>query len=127
MRRTTTWLTAAAALLLALGACGDDGGDKGDEAATGCQPADSSITVGALDKVAFDADSYDAEAGCVEVTYVNEGSLAHTLLVKDLDGFKLAVGDEDVGTLELEPGDYTLFCDIPGHEAAGMEATLTVE
>jgi uncharacterized cupredoxin-like copper-binding protein len=34
-------------------------------------------------------------------------------------------GDTDVGTADLEPGEYRLYCDVPGHES--MEATLTVE
>ena len=43
-----------------------------------------------------------------------------------MSGFKLSVGDEATGTVELTPGTYTLFCDLPGHESAGMKATLTV-
>jgi len=120
-------MSAAAALLIGgLTACGDsDDGDGGDSAA--CSPIGSSVTVGALDKLEFDADSYSAEAGCVEFTYRNEGNLAHTLLIKGEDGFKLSVGDTDEGAIELDAGSYTLYCDIAGHEAAGMVADLTVE
>jgi plastocyanin len=127
MRRTLLSLTGAAALALALSACGDSddsGGGGGDEA--GCTTPDSSITVGAQDALKFDAEAYEADAGCVEFTYTNEGSVAHTLLIKGKSGFKLEVGDEDTGSIELTPGDYTLFCDIAGHEPAGMTADLTV-
>lgn len=129
MRRNLLCLAGAAALAVTLTACGDSGdsGDAGDEGASGaCSPAVSSITVGAQDSLKFDADSYEADAGCVELTYANEGSVAHTLLIKDVGDFKLSVGDTDAGTVELEPGTYTLYCDIAGHEAAGMTAELTV-
>ena len=122
MRRTLICIAGAAALATTLTACGDKGGGG----ASACTPADSSITVGALDKLQFDAPAYDASAGCIEVTYKNEGSLAHTLLVKGQPGFKLAIGDQDVGTITLDAGTYTLYCDITGHEAAGMKANLTV-
>ena len=128
-------LTLVAALVSAplLAACGDDDSatDTTDEP-TETTVADtggtggSSLTVHATDQLKFDAESYEAEAGEVDVTYVNDGTIAHTLLVKDVSGFKLAVGDEDEGTVELESGEYTLYCDVAGHEAAGMVATLTV-
>ena len=30
-------------------------------------------------------------------------------------------------TVDLPPGRYVLFCDLPGHEAAGMASTITVQ
>ena len=111
--------------MITLTACGDSGDDDGGSAG-GCTTPGSSFTVGALDELKFDAESYDTEAGCVEITYENEGSIAHTLLIKKVSGFKLAVGDTDTGTVELDPGSYTLFCDVAGHESAGMTADLTV-
>jgi plastocyanin len=122
MRRTLAVL-ATFALALVVTACGDDGGDSADPA---CQPVTSSFEVGAQDKLRFDADSYEADAGCIEVTYLNEGNVPHTLLVKDHKGFKLSVGRSDTGTIELPAGTYELYCDIAGHESAGMKAELTV-
>ena len=111
------------ALVVAVAACGDSGSDSADDAA--CTP-DSSVQVAGLDKLTFDSDAYSADSGCVEIEYTNDGSVAHTLLIKRKPGFKLSVGRTDSGALELEPGTYTLFCDVPGHEAAGMHAELTV-
>ncbi len=124
MRRNLLCLASAATLVISLGACGDSGSDDDTEAGA-CTP-DSELTVGAQDALKFDADSYDAGGPCIEVTYTNEGSVAHTLLVKGESGFKLSVGRTDTGSIELEPGAYTLFCDIAGHESAGMVADLTV-
>ena len=113
----------AAAPLFA--ACGDDDTTSDPPASTTGEPT-SSLTVHGTDDLKFDKDSYDAEAGTIDVTYVNDGSVAHTLLIKDVDDFKLSIGSEDEGTVDLEAGDYTLYCDVAGHEAAGMVAELTV-
>jgi len=82
--------------------------------------------VHAKNELKFDAEAYETAAGCVGVTYINDGSTAHTLLIKEVTGFKLSIGDEDTGAIELASGTYSLYCDVPGHEAAGMRAELTV-
>ena len=98
-----------------------------DDGASGCTPVDSELAVGAEDSLKFDEDSYDTDAGCVEVTYTNDGSTAHNLLIEGESGFKLSVGDVDTGTVELAAGNYELYCDVAGHQAAGMVADLSVE
>jgi len=35
--------------------------------------------------------------------------------------------DPPVLSIDLPPGRYVLFCDLPGHEAAGMSSTITVQ
>jgi plastocyanin len=121
MRRPLLSLATAAALGTTLVACGGS-----DDGASGCTPPGSEVTVGAEDDLTFDADSYEADAGCIEITYRNDGSVAHTLLVKGKSGFKLSVGDTDTGNVDLPAGTYELFCDVAGHEAAGMKADLVV-
>src|SRR5680860_240177 len=111
---------------LSLGACGDgaSSNSSSEPEATG----DAAVTVIAED-IKFPEDTYQAEPGTVAIAYRNEGSIQHTLVIEDVDGFKLDVpgnGDVDEGSVELEAGEYTLFCDIPGHRSAGMEATLEV-
>jgi uncharacterized cupredoxin-like copper-binding protein len=39
---------------------------------------------------------------------------------------ELEPGGEGKVTLSLQPGTYVLFCNVPGHYAAGMWAVLTV-
>jgi plastocyanin len=103
---------------------------------TGCGGGSSSenvngaaFTVHAKDTLKFDKTNYDAKAGDIKIGYASDGTMTHTLLVAGHDGFKLQVsGDKktDEGTINLPPGEYTLYCDIAGHESAGMKATLTV-
>lgn len=109
------------ALGIAAAACGGS-----DDGASGCSPPDSEVTVGATDELKFDAESYAAGSGCVEFTYENEGDTAHTLLIKGKSGFKLSVGDTDTGTIDLPTGSYEIYCDVAGHESAGMIADLNV-
>jgi cytochrome c oxidase subunit 2 len=131
---TNRRLTQIGALVVAgavLGGCGgdDDGGGGGGEGlSSGSGGGGDTVTVVAQDSLRFDRDEYTASAGEVTIDYENSGNLTHTLLIDGVDDFKLMVtssGDTDEGTDELEPGDYRIFCDIPGHES--MEATLTVE
>jgi plastocyanin len=86
------------------------------------------MTVVAED-IRFSESTFRAEAGSVAVTFRNDGSIEHTLVIEGVAGFKLDVpanGDVDEGTVDLQAGDYTLYCDVPGHRDSGMEATLEV-
>jgi uncharacterized cupredoxin-like copper-binding protein len=50
-------------------------------------------------------------------------------VVEEDPKFKKLVADGGktvAGKLEAKAGNYTLFCDVPGHRAAGMEAKLVV-
>ena len=108
-------------LLLPFAACG------GGSSTGGGSTEGADVTVHAQDSLKFDKTDYSAKAGDVKIAYVGDGSLTHTLLIKDKSGFKLQVShNTKTGTVNLTPGSYTLFCDVPGHESAGMKATLTV-
>jgi plastocyanin len=90
--------------------------------------ATSSVAVQALASIKFDATEFTANKGIVQLNY--SGATGHTLAIQDpkFDGFLLTTdaGGPKTGKVELTPGKYTLYCTVPGHEAQGMKATLTV-
>ena len=117
-------LTALAATLL-LTACGG-----GDDPAAPSSVADAS---GGTDVVAgdlfYEPTELRAGAGEVSITIDNEGSAVHNVVIEeagDTTVVEAEGGASDTGTIELEAGSYTFYCDIPGHRAAGMEGTLIV-
>jgi uncharacterized cupredoxin-like copper-binding protein len=118
---------------LGLGACAGGGGEKKSAGATetsavATDPATATLAVEAHD-ISLSPKELHTAPGPVVVEYKNAGAIQHTLLIDGISGFKLDVasaGDSDTGTVKLEPGTYTLYCDIPGHRAAGMQAQLTV-
>ncbi len=80
--------------------------------------------------ISFPEDTYTADAGTVTFRYENVGTIRHTLVIEEVEGLDLAVdstGDVDEGSIDLEAGTYTLFCDVAGHRAAGMVADLVIE
>ena len=90
----------------------------------------ATIDVVAEATLKFDSDNYDTVAGVNLINYILGGG-THTLVFseKEFSGFELAVSpskERDSGKVELEVGTYTIYCSIPGHRAAGMEATVTV-
>ncbi len=88
------------------------------------------LAVEALATTQFQAKAFTLKAGIVQVNYTEQAPQTHTLVFADpaLTGFKLALpGGPKSGKVELKPGKYTIYCDIPGHRALGMEATVTVK
>jgi plastocyanin len=139
----------AATALIGLAACGGDDDDDTTEAATtteatttaeepagggGGGGAASAIEVNADPggSLAFEEDSLEASAGEVTIEFYNESSLPHDVRVEDADGNDIGgtdqiTGGETEATVDLETGEYTFFCSVPGHREGGMEGPLTVE
>lgn len=81
--------------------------------------------------LSFDSKTLSAEAGELTIDYTNPSRVDHDVAL-ERDGE--VVGKSDLiagGTTSLaalvEAGDYTYFCDVPGHREGGMEGTLTVK
>jgi len=122
MRARTLILIIASGLMLA--ACGGDDAGNGD-GATG----DPDVSVTGTDALAFQPDQLSAEAGSVTVELTAEEGVEHTFVVEEASDAEVVAaqpGETATGSIELEPGTYTFYCDIAGHREAGMEGTLEV-
>ena len=121
--RQTVVVPLAAGLLAACSGGGDPtiggGGDGGDVAST------IEVTAGDL---FFEPTDLSAPSGTVTIELENQGAAVHTLVIEETGETvaEAAGGETDTGTIELEPGSYSFYCDVPGHRQGGMEGTLTV-
>jgi uncharacterized cupredoxin-like copper-binding protein len=70
-------------------------------------------------------------AGVIAFEMENVGNLPHDLYVEELGDVEIVPltqgGETGSGSIDFEAGDYTLYCDVPGHREAGMEESVTVE
>jgi plastocyanin len=101
------------ATAVVLAACG--GGGDGDGGGGGLTMVDN----------AFQPDALTVSSGdSVEVT--NDGEALHNITITEADiDEDVEAGQSTTITVELDPGEYELFCEY--HEAQGMTGTLTVE
>ncbi len=141
----------AAALIavsLGLSACGDD--DSSDATtteapaaattapattapATTAAPAAATVSVDAdpSGQLAFVQKTLTAPAGSDTFVLTNDAPVPHNLAIEG-NGVEAGPSDTIQGggtaelTVDLQPGTYTFYCEVPGHREAGMEGTLTV-
>lgn len=82
-------------------------------------------------QIAFDTTTLTSKPGKVTIELDNPAAIEHDVAIEK-DGEELAKsatiteGKTSV-SVDLEPGEYTFLCTVPGHAEAGMEGTLTVE
>jgi uncharacterized cupredoxin-like copper-binding protein len=124
VRRIVTVVGVAAVVVGVGGGCGGDDDDASLPPVEG--PASPTFEVSASE-MEFDPDAVAVEAGEVEVTLTNDGSIQHDLRIDGASLFlEAGSGDSVDGTVDLEAGSYQFFCSIPGHRDAGMEGVLEV-
>jgi plastocyanin len=136
-RRALLFLIVLPALALGLAACGG-----GNEAATTGGVATTATGGGgggetlqlAADPsgaLKFDKTSLEATAGNVTIDFTNDSSLPHDVKLQgpgvDGEGTDKITGSSTSITLDLQPGEYTFYCSVDGHRAAGMEGKLVVK
>jgi plastocyanin len=98
------------------------------ENATTDATADDTVSVVGRDNLTWDTESLSASAGTITVELSCEDAVNHNLVIEETDEVvaECAPGETVTGTVDLEPGEYTYICTIPGHEST-MRGTLTVE
>jgi len=125
--RGTLFVLGGAALVAA--GCGDDGGGDGEPQVVGTTvPGAPEVEVEAFD-FGFTPDPLVLTAGEPVNLLLRVTSGGHNLRIEgtDLQFPIVEEGDAAVGALTVaEPGDHRMVCTVPGHEAAGMVATLRV-
>jgi len=138
-RNGLLFLIVLSALALGLAACG--GG--GNEAATtggGATTAGGGgggggetlqLAADPSGALKFDKASLEATAGNVTIDFTNDSSLPHDVKLQgpgvDGEGTDTITGSSTSVTLDLQPGEYTFYCSVDGHRAAGMEGKLVVK
>jgi plastocyanin len=80
----------------------------------------------------YNTTSLTAKAGKVSIDFTNMAPLAHNVTVASASGAVVGAtptfqGSSKTLSLNLKPGTYKFYCTVPGHRAAGMEGTLTVQ
>ena len=129
MRRLAT-ITALSTLLLA--GCGG-GDDEGEAARTVTVPAGKELRV-VGNEYSFDPESVvvTGGGGKLKITLENKGSLAHNLKIeqgdRDLGGTPTFQGGRTrSGTVNLDPGSYTMICTVGNHAELGMDGKLVIK
>lgn len=110
------------------GGAEDDGAEDGGSGDDAGEATGDAITVIAGD-LFFDPEELTAPAGTVTFELVNEGNLPHNIVIEEAGNTNVVEndgGETSTGSIDLEAGAYTFFCDIPGHRS-NMEGELVVE
>jgi len=82
-------------------------------------------------QLAYASTRATAEAGPLTINSRNDASIPHDIALEGngVNEKGETVQDGGVSTIkvDLQPGEYTYFCTLPGHREGGMEGTLAVK
>jgi plastocyanin len=118
---TTRLLLLALALLLA--GCGSDDSDEAG--------ADGGGTQVGLRDFSLEPPNLEVDGGTLTLTVVNDGQTAHALEIEgqgvEEETPLLEPGESAELTVELEKGEYEMYCPVGNHRAQGMAGTVLVD
>lgn len=130
MRVRTLSVALFATVALALVSCGGEGDEAGGNGTGDADGGGTTVSVTGTDGLAFEPEQVTAPAGEITVELTSQDAVNHTFTVEDANGDVEVVaadaGQTATGSVDLEGGTYTFYCDVPGHREAGMEGSLQV-
>jgi plastocyanin len=91
-----------------------------------------SISANPEGQLKYSTSTLTAKHGNVSITFTNTAPLSHNLTLASPSGAQVGAtatfqGGSKTLSLNLTAGVYKFYCTVPGHRAAGMEGTLTVQ
>jgi plastocyanin len=119
-------------------AAGKPGEDTGALAQVGAAQAEGTAEAenGVLEIPATGATNYQfadatAPAGALTIRSPNEAATEHNIALEgngvNEEGPVIGQGEVSEIDVDVQPGEYTFYCSVPGHREAGMEGPLTVK
>lgn len=113
------------AMIAVIASAGGGGGGAATGGASGAGASSAHLT---LNEFSIDPKAVSVATGA-KLHIENKGALVHNVEVKEtgLKSADLKPGESgELDLASLEPGSYTLVCNVPGHTEAGMTASLVV-
>jgi plastocyanin len=118
-------LLAALALIL-LPACGGEEGSGDDTAASG----GGDVVDVALTDFAIEPSAITLDPGSYTFRVTNDGAALHALEIEgpsgEVETSDLAAGESAELNVDLEDGEYEMYCPVGDHRDRGMKGTITV-
>jgi len=136
LRRLALTLLVCALALVA--GCGEGDEPEGGAADNTTEQAPADTGGGArttsevtMSELKFEPSDVTVKQGAT-LTVVNAGTIGHDLKVRrgseQLGGTEvLDAGASAKLQVDFDPGEYEMFCSVPGHEEGGMKGTFTVQ
>lgn len=146
VRKSLAMVAVGVAVSFGIAACGDDNNDTtsaaSDTSSTEASTTESTTASGGgggaggtvdISETEYKLDPADAtvKSGSVTIDVSNDGQITHNLEIEGNGIEEQGIDNLDAGstgklTVDLQPGDYEIYCSIDGHRDLGMEGSITV-
>ena len=108
-----------------------DAGRQGSDAVAKAENGTLDIPAVPSGALAYEFGSAEASAGPLTINSVNESNAPHNIALEgggvNEEGEVVQDGATSTIEVEVQAGEYTFYCSVPGHREGGMEGTLTVK